>query len=39
MVLNWDLAPKFDDELFTFVPPPTAHQIEFDVDRKHGAGK
>ena len=39
MVMNWDLGAKFDDELFTFVPPPTAHQIEFDVDRKTGSGK
>ena len=40
MVMNWDLAPKFEDELFTFVPPATAHQIEFDVDpRANGTGK
>ena len=37
-VLNWDLNAKFDDSLFTFVPPATAHQIEFDTDRKT-AGK
>jgi len=29
VVMNWDLAPKLDEALFTFVPPPTAHQIEF----------
>ena len=39
VVMNWDLGAKFDDELFTFVPPPTAHQIEFDVDRKNGSAK
>ena len=39
MVMNWDLGAKFDDELFTFVPPATAHQIEFDVDHKNGSGK
>ncbi len=39
VVMNWDLGAKFDDELFTFVPPATAHQIEFDVDRKNGSGK
>jgi len=29
MLLNWDLGAKFDDSLFTFSPPPNAHQIEF----------
>ena len=37
-VMNWDLGAKFDDSIFTFVPPATAHQIEFDTDRKT-AGK
>jgi len=39
MVMNWDLNAKFDDDLFTFVPPATAHQIEFDIDHKTGSGK
>ena len=39
MVLNWDLAPKFDDQLFTFVPPPNTHQIEFEATRRNGANK
>jgi len=30
-VLDWDLAPKLSDELFTFAPPREAHKIEFDV--------
>jgi hypothetical protein len=30
-VLDWDLAPKLTDDLFTFAPPPQAHKIEFDV--------
>ena len=38
-VLNWDLGAKFDDQLFTFVPPPTAHPIEFDTARKAGGNK
>jgi hypothetical protein len=37
MVMNWDLAPKFDDQLFTFVPPANAHQIEFESTRRAGA--
>jgi outer membrane lipoprotein-sorting protein len=37
MILNWDLGAKFDDQLFTFVPPANAHQIGFDTDRKAGA--
>jgi hypothetical protein len=37
MILNWDLNAKFDDQLFTFVPPANAHQIGFDTDRKAGA--
>jgi hypothetical protein len=39
MVMNWDLSPKFDDQLFTFVPPPNAHQIEFEATRRNGANK
>ncbi len=30
-VLNWDLGTKYDDSLFTFVPPATAHKIEFET--------
>lgn len=30
-VMNWDLSPKFDDQLFTFVPPQTARKIEFET--------
>jgi len=33
VVLDWDLAPKLTDDLFTFAPPPEAHKIEFDVPR------
>ena len=36
MVLNWDLAPKYDDQLFTFVPPANAHKIEFETTRRAG---
>ena len=31
VVLDWDLAPKLTDDLFTFAPPRQAHKIEFDV--------
>jgi hypothetical protein len=31
MVLNWDLSPKLEDQMFAFVPPATAHKIEFDI--------
>jgi len=30
-VLNWDLSPKFEDQLFTFVPSDKAHKIEFET--------
>jgi hypothetical protein len=30
-VMNWDIAPKIDEKLFTFVPPTDAHKIEFVV--------
>jgi hypothetical protein len=36
MSMNWDLAPKFDDQLFTFTPPANAHQIEFEATRRAG---
>jgi hypothetical protein len=39
MVMNWDLTPKFDDQLFTFVAPPNAHQIEFEATRRNGGNK
>ena len=39
MVMNWDLSAKYDDSLFTFVPPATAHQIEFDTARRAGAAR
>jgi hypothetical protein len=29
MVLNWDLAPKLDEQMFSFVAPANAHQIDF----------
>jgi len=29
MVLNWDLTPKLEDHLFTFVAAPNVHQIAF----------
>ena len=35
-ILNWDLGAKFDDTLFTFVPPANAHQIDFDTGHKPG---
>jgi len=38
MVLDWDLNPKLADDLFTFVPPPEAHQIEFDTAAGRSAG-
>jgi hypothetical protein len=38
MVLNWDLAPRLDEQTFTFVPPATAHQIEFQPVGHSGAG-
>jgi hypothetical protein len=31
MVLTWDLSPQLGDDLFTFVPPPQAHEIEFET--------
>ena len=39
MVLNWDLAPKLDDQTFTFTPPPSAHQIDFQPVGHPGARK
>ena len=30
-VLNWDLSPKFEDQLFTFVPSDKVHKIEFET--------
>jgi hypothetical protein len=27
-VMQWDLAPKLDDQMFTFKPPANTHQIE-----------
>jgi hypothetical protein len=39
MVLNWDLSPKIEDQMFAFVPPPTAHRIEFDISGRLGAPK
>jgi hypothetical protein len=39
MVLNWDLAPRLDEQTFTFVPPATAHQIEFQPAGGSGAHK
>ena len=38
MVLNWDLAPKLADDLFTFAPPAQAHKIEFDTSAGRAAG-
>ena len=32
-VLTWNLAPTFDEQAFTFAPPPNAHRIDFDVPR------
>ena len=28
--MNWDLSPKFEDQLFTFVPSDKVHKIEFE---------
>lgn len=30
VVMTWDLSPQLSDELFTFVPPPEAHRIDFE---------
>lgn len=30
-VMNWNLSPKINNKLFTFVPPKGSHQIEFAV--------
>ncbi|WP_411728034.1 DUF2092 domain-containing protein [Methyloglobulus sp.] len=30
-VMDWNLAPKINKQLFTFVPPKDAHKIEFAV--------
>jgi len=39
MVLNWDLSPKLEDQMFTFVAPANAHQIEFvTTDRRPKGG-
>jgi hypothetical protein len=38
-VLNWDLATKYDDQLFTFVPPATAHKIEFETTGRPASPK
>jgi hypothetical protein len=29
--MNWNLSPKINNKLFTFVPPKNAHKIEFAV--------
>ena len=29
-VMSWDLSPQLGEELFTFVPPPEAHKIDFE---------
>lgn len=29
VMTDWDLAPRLDDSVFTFVPPPGARQIDF----------
>jgi hypothetical protein len=40
MALNWNLAPRLDDQTFTFVAPATAHQIDFQpVGGRSGAHK
>jgi hypothetical protein len=36
MVLTWDLSPQLGDDLFTFVPPPQAHRIDFENENKSG---
>ena len=38
VVLTWRLSPQIDDRVFTFVPPPNAQRIPFQVmDGKGGA--
>jgi hypothetical protein len=32
-VLTWNLAPSFDEQVFSFAPPPNAHRIDFDVPK------
>ncbi len=36
-VIDWDLAPKLGDEVFTFVPPPEAHKIDFEAASRAGS--
>jgi hypothetical protein len=37
VLLSWDLAPKLENGMFAFVPPPDAHKIDFEVARAAGA--
>jgi hypothetical protein len=36
VVLDWDLAPKIDEAMFAFTPPPSAHRIEFEAAAASG---
>ena len=36
VLLSWDLAPKLENGMFAFVPPPDAHKIDFEVARAAG---
>lgn len=39
-VMNWDLAPKIDDKMFSFAPPQDAQKVEFVVfDKSAAKGK
>ena len=39
MVMNWDLGAKFDDELFTFVPPADRAPDRIRRRPQDGSGK
>jgi len=33
-VMSWNLTPAFAAKTFAFMPPPSAHRVDFDVDRR-----
>jgi hypothetical protein len=39
VLLTWQLAPRIDDRVFTFSPPPNAKQIPFEVMKTKGGGQ
>jgi hypothetical protein len=38
-LLEWNLAPSYNDATFTFEPPPDAHKIAFALKNQSPAGK